>query len=581
MNRLNELIASIADCPFQTIVRLAGVYNFPHFEFKFIKIQGSAGANPGSIAVVRISSQESGFPDHLLDSQEGKFALADFLVRRFRDGIDQFAEQNRGKDGSGSFGTIDLSQKMLSRDTVLFEDKVIALKFIISLPGKGLGGGIFDADQAWIMLNRELVAIVDHTFFYQHYDEQARTLLGRFFEVQKSRSDITQFMQQHDLVSFIANRASLPRHSGIDDRPALGEFVSLFQSPDLLEIEVPLTNGNSMTGMGIKAGITVITGGSHHGKSTLLQAILAGIYAHIPGDGREYVVTREDAFLIRAEEGRSVQDVDISGFISNLPNGVKTSHFSSFNASGSTSQAANMVEAIEIGCRLLLFDEDSSASNFLVRDELINQVLEPLQEPIKPLYNVLMSLWHQYRISMIFVLGGLGHFLQKASTCLLMENYRCHDITAKVRKRLGVIPYEESCQFNFSESRRLAADNFNPTYHNQRLKKTLPKRIKLSAVASKRLEYGMDVIDLEAIAQLAEAPQVLTIGFCLLVLRNKINQHADKPETIKFWIDWLDEQLSNHGLSYLTPDYPGLLSRPRKYELAAAINRIRSLKIHE
>ncbi|MGR9015144.1 MAG: P-loop domain-containing protein, partial [Gammaproteobacteria bacterium] len=437
----------------------------------------------------------------------------------------------------------------------------------------------FDAVQAWIMLSQELVAVVEATFFYPNYDEQSRTLIQQFIDIQKNRTAIIRFMLQHDLIAFIGNDAKLPRRSGVDDRPATGESVKRFQSPASLQTTIPLPDGCSITGMAIKEGITCITGGGYHGKSTLMQAILAGVYAHIPGDGREYVVTREDAFFIRAEEGRSIRDVDISPFISDLPNGVKTEHFSSDNASGSTSQAANIVEAIESGSRLLLFDEDTCATNFLVRDELIKRILDAAQEPIKPLYSTVRSLWNKHQVSMIFVVGGLGYFLQKADTCLLMDNYRCVDITAKVRDRLGIIIEEDTPISDFSVSRRLAVDNFDPAYTNQRLNKTTAKRIKNLRSAPKQLEYGMDLLNLDAVAQIAEAPQILTIGYCLLAIRSKLKQSDNKPETIRFWIDWLLLEINAHGLTVLEPDYPGTLSMPRKYELTAAINRIRSLRI--
>jgi len=579
LDKLRSLLISIADLPFHNSQKLLGCYRFPRFTLSFIKIQGSPGANPASIASVKIARQASKIPGEFLQTAECKLALADFLLRRFRQSIDRFALQNRGKDGSGSFNTIALSQKMLNRDSVLFDGDAIELRFIISLPAQGQGGGVFDAGQAWIMLNQELTAIVDATFFYRHYDQQTRTLLDRFVDVQRTRAEIIQFMRQHGLVAFIADDAKLPRHSGVDDRPATDESVKTFQSPASLRITIPLPDGRSITGMGLKQGITCITGGGYHGKSTLMQAILAGVYAHIPGDGREYTVTRNDAFFIRAEDGRSIRDVDISPFIGDLPNGLKTDRFSSDNASGSTSQAANIVEAIESGSRLLLFDEDTCATNFLVRDELIKQILDATQEPIKPLYSTVRSLWQKQRVSMIFVVGGLGYFLQKADTCLLMDNYRCRDITAKVRAKLGPIADEDTPIADVSKSRRLAADNFDPAYTNQRLNKTLPKRIKNLRNAPRQLEYGMDLVNLDAVAQIAEAPQVLTIGYCLLALRKQLKQAGDKPETIRFWIDWLESQISQYGLDVLKPDYPGMLSMPRKYELAAAINRIRSLRI--
>lgn len=580
MNKLHNLLASIADQAFYHIQKLRGCYCFPRFELNFIKIQGSPGANPASIAAIKITLPDSQIPKEFLQTAECKLAVADFLLRRFGQGIERFAQQNRGKDGSGSFNTIALSQKMLSRDSVLFTDDAVYLRFIISLPAKGQGG-IFDAEQAWIMLSQELTAMVDATFFYRHYDRQTQTQLQQFVDVQKTRAEIIQFMRQHDLVAFIANDARLPRQSGIDDRPFIAKLVKTFQSPASLQIEIPLAENRSITGMAIKEGITCITGGGYHGKSTLMQAVLAGVYAHIPGDGREYVVTRDDAFFIRAEEGRSIRNVDISPFINDLPNGLKTACFSSDNASGSTSQAANIVEAIESGSRLLLLDEDTCATNFLVRDELIKKILDAAQEPIKPLYSTVRSLWQKHRISMIFVVGGLGYFLQKADTCLLMADYRCEDITAKVRDRLGPIAEDDTPIPDFALSRRLAADNFDPAYINRRLNKTLPKRIKDLRNAPRQLEYGMDLINLEAVAQIAEAPQVLTIGYCLLALRTQLKQSGDRPETIRFWIDWLEDEIGKHGLAILKPDYPGTLSKPRKYELAAAINRIRSLRIFQ
>jgi predicted ABC-class ATPase len=579
VDKLRLLLTSIDGQLFRRIQKLRGCYRFPRFELGFIKMQGSPGANPASIASVKVALADSNIPERYLQTAESKIAVADFLLRRFRCGIDRFAKQNRGKDGSGSFNTIALSQKMLVRDSVLFDDDAVHLRFIISLPATGQGGGVFDAGQAWIMLEQELSSIVDFCFFYRDDDETDR--IERFVDVQAVRNIILRYMRQHDLIVFIANGALLPRLSGIDDRPAKAESVKTFQSPPSLAVTIPLPDNRSLGGMGIKQGITCITGGGYHGKSTLLQAILAGVYAHVPGDGREYVVTRDDAFFIRAEQGRSIRNVDISAFIGDLPNGIKTGCFCSDNASGSTSQAASIIEAVESGSRLLLFDEDSCATNFLVRDELMNKILDARQEPIRPLYSTVRSLWQNNGISMIFVVGGLGHFLQKADTCLLMDNFRCEDITAKVRDRLGPIAGDGAAVPLLPVSRRLAADNFDPAYINRRLNKTKPKRIKELRNAYRRLEYGMDLIDLDAVEQVAEVPQVLAIGYCLLALRNRLMQGGDKPETIRFWIDWLDEQMSNDGLAALEPDYPGMLSLPRKYEVAAAINRIRSLKVFQ
>lgn len=579
MQKLKTQIESIADQPYRNIRKLTDSYQFPGFCFKFLKVQGSPGANPASIAAIRVSISAGEIPKEFFATHCYRIALADFLIRRFNQGIKQFAQQNHGVEGSGSFYTIKLGQKMLQRDSVLFVDNDIELRFIFSLPAKGFGGGQFDADQAWCMFEKELTAIVDFALYYKNYDPESIHLLNRYLDIQHKREQIKNYLQENRLCVFINNGAILPRQSGIDDHPAVGKNIIPFQSPISCQVEIPISETEVVQGMAIKEGITCITGGGYHGKSTLLQAILAGVYAHIPGDGREYIVTREDAVFIRAEEGRSIRNVDISAFIGMLPNGINTEQFSTDNASGSTSQAAMIVEAIEAGSNLLLFDEDSCATNLMLRDELISKVLDSTQEPIKPLYNSLRSLWCQHHISIILIVGGLGSFLQKSDTCLLMDNYQCLDITAKVRDVLGEIKYEAQQAGKFSGQRFLAVDNFSPAYNNQRLNKRISKRIKSLRNAPRQLEYGMDLINLEALPQLIETPQILAIGYCLLRLRNEMEIQNSNTNTIKYWLDWLYQQLEKHGMTFLQPDYPGLLSLPRRNEVAAAINRTRSLKV--
>ncbi|MCF7972050.1 MAG: ABC-ATPase domain-containing protein, partial [Methylococcaceae bacterium] len=539
MQKLKKLLDAITAKPYPEIQQLTGDFQFPRYQFRFLKIQGSPGANPASIVNLKVALEACELPAQFLSSAHCRLAVADFLIRRFKRGIEKFAQQNRGKEGSGSFNTIELSQKMLERDSVLFSAQNIELRFILSLPGKGAGGSKFDGQQAWLMLAQELALIVDYALYYKDYSPATKKQFAQYVDVQIKRQAIKAYMQRKGYIVFIANGAQLPRRSGIDDRPAEGAAITCFQAPESLQVDIPLGDHCSIRGMALKAGITCITGGGYHGKSTLLQAILAGVYAHIPGDGREYIVTREDAVFIRAEEGRSIRQVDISPFIGLLPNGVNTQQFSSENASGSTSQAASIVESLEIGSRLLLFDEDTCASNFLFRDALIEKVLDCVNEPIKPLYSVVRSMWQQQDVSMIFVVGGLGRFLQKAETCLLMNNYQCQDISSKVRAVLGEIAKEKSAEpLHFAAHRRLTADNFSPVYINDRLKKEVPIRIKPLRNAPRQLEYGMDLINLEALPQIVEAPQMLSVGYCLLRIRQAMQNSPDKAQTINDWLHW-------------------------------------------
>jgi predicted ABC-class ATPase len=579
--QLKTLISSLADLPYQKIQKLRGCFQFPHYVFQFLRIQGSPGANPASIANITLPIETCKLPKQCFVSSFSRLALADFLIRRFNLGISKFAQQNRGKDGSGSFHTIELSQKMIERDSVLFLENTIELRFIFSLPANGPSGRQFDAKQTWLMFEQELNPLIDFTFLYHNYDESTQHLFQQYQAIQQNRQEIKRYMQKNDLCVFINNGAHLPRLSGIDDRPASGEKILSFQSPKSLEIMIPLSDRNSIKGMGIKHGITCITGGGFHGKSTLLQAILSGVYAHIPDDGREYIVTREDAVFTCAEEGRSIRHVDISPFINQLPNGIQTERFSTDNASGSTSQAASLVEAIELDSHFLLFDEDSCASNFLYRDELIKKILNAKNEAINPLYTAVRALWKNNNISMIFVVGGVGSFLQKADTCLLMDNYQCKDINLQVREKLGNIIQDKHKHLFFTPNRCLSPNNFNPSYTNQRLKKEIPIRIKDLRNAPRQLEYGMDLINLEALPQLVEAPQIKSIGYCLLKIRQQMQNQTNESKTLSYWVQWLIKKLENEGLSFLHPDYQGTLSMPRKYEIAAAINRIRSLRIIE
>ncbi len=235
------------------------------------------------------------------------------------------------------------------------------------------------------------------------------------------------------LVAFIANGAILPRESGVSEKP-LTQGALPFLAPPSLEIEVELPNQGKIKGLGIKKGITLITGGGFHGKSTLLKALERGIYNHIPGDGREGVVTLESAVKIRAEDGRFIASTDISPFISNLPFNLDTQKFSTPNASGSTSQAANIIEALESKSKLLLLDEDTCATNFMIRDKRMQTLIHKEDEPITPFIDRVKELYTSFGVSTILVLGGCGDYLEVADTVIMMKNYKPLDVTLPAKK---------------------------------------------------------------------------------------------------------------------------------------------------
>ena len=578
MKRLFNTIVELDKKAFGVIQRLKGVYRYPYFTLRFLRIQGSPGAHPASIAEITLEDKQISFPKRYFKDVISKRALSEFLIRRFNEGVRHFAKQNRGADGSGSFHTIELSQIMVERDAVAVGDDKITLRFIVSFPSRSMGGGSFDASEAKTMLDQELSTICDYTFLYDRFDESTKDLLDSFHLVLEDRHLITQEMTEKGWVCFIPNGAVLPRRSGVDERPLEEDGVIPFQAPASMEVEIKLKN-RSIKGMALKEGVSVVTGGGFHGKSTLLQAITEGVYAHIPGDGRERVVTREDAVTIKSEEGRSVRNVDIHAFIKDLPGGKDTAHFSTDNASGSTSQASSIIEALEVGSKLLLFDEDNCATNFLVRDSLIQEIIPPEREPIKPLYDAARSLWEIYGVSSVLVIGGLGIFLKKADCVLLLDEYKCYDVTQKVRSKIGFDGKSENFQFNMPKQRMLSKENFDPSFENERLRKRVPIRIKPLRQEPRKLEYGMDLIDLKAIDQLVEAPQTLAIGRIVFHLHNMLAQTEEDGAELYGVLKQLMEKIDEEGLASIDNEYPGTISKPRIFEVAAAINRMRSLKI--
>jgi predicted ABC-class ATPase len=468
---------------------------------------------------------------------------------------------------------------MLETDSVLVSKEDIKLHFIVSFPSTSKGGGSFNCRQAKIMFEKELTQIARYSLVYSEYDDKSRQRLKEHIRVIEDRKYIHTFLSRNNGISFIPDNAVLPRMSGVDDRPLKSDTITVFKSPDSLAVEVELPDRRHIRGMMLKAGIIMITGGGFHGKSTLLQAIESGIYPPIPGDGRERVVTRFDAVTVRANEGRRIEKVNISPFIRNLPDKTDTRAFSTDNASGSTSQAAGIIESLETGSRLLLFDEDTCATNLLVRDHLIEQIISADHEPITPLYDVVRTMWEDCRISSLLVLGGLGNFMRKADTVLAMENFICRDATGQVRKHLGPIVSERNSFFQLPDPRVLAKENFDPVFINPRLDKKIACRIKPLRNEEKKLEYGMDLIDLSDIPHIVHPSQTMAIGLLILELKKRLTAKTDTPPAITQLIDDLYSELNKKGLFGLNHDYPGTLSYPRKFELAAAVNRMRSLKV--
>ncbi|HUF74973.1 MAG TPA: P-loop domain-containing protein, partial [Longimicrobiales bacterium] len=387
-----------------------------------------------------------------------------------------------------------------------------------------------------------------------------------------------------ELVGFVADGAHLPRRSGIDDRPLAAEETIPFESPESLRVTLEVPNAGRVTGLGVPPGVTLIVGGGFHGKSTVLRALEAGVYNHRPGDGRELVVTRGDAVKIRAEDGRSIAGVDISGFIDGLPFGRDTRRFSSPNASGSTSQAAAIVEAIEAGSRLLLVDEDTSATNFMIRDRRMQLLVAPEHEPITPFVDRVRDLHERSGVSAVLVIGGSGDYLDVADAVVRMVDYRPQDATEEARR---VAQEHPTGRVTEHPSRRARASNASgpatpaPPEVRRLARGTLDARRGRRATYvrvpdDRTLLFGGETIDLVAVEQLASRAQTHAIGRALAFLAERL---AGREATVLEALDLVDAAVAEGGLDALEPWQVGNLAAFRRFELAAALNRLRGLRV--
>jgi predicted ABC-class ATPase len=324
--------------------------------------------------------------------------------------------------------------------------------------------------------------------------------------------------------------------------------------------------------MGIRRGITLIVGGGFHGKSTLLSAVAMGVYDHIAGDGREFVITVPDALKVRAESGRSVTGVDLRPFLGALPGGRDTAEFSTQNASGSTSQAASILEALEVGVRTLLLDEDTCATNFMVRDARMGALIPDALEPITPFVDKVRALFEGRGVSTILVMGGSGDFLDEADCVILMDQFRAIDVTARAREVSRAFPRQRASevQKRFGE--------ITPRYPDPASFRAEGGRgdVRIDLRGERTLLYGRDLVDLGALEQLEEAAQTRAIGRAIHLMASRhLRPHTPFRQAIESTVS----EIARRGLDVLTPYPVGDLALPRRFEIASAINRFRRLKV--
>jgi len=568
MEKLKRTLTRIDNKGYKAYKDLEGkTYTFPDFELCFYYVQGDPFAGP-SQAAVRVEQKRAQFPPATYEPKIRKIALGDYLTRELSKQIKRVCKGRRGTGKSGLLAVDSPGQEILERSSVTVNKEYVEARFFIGLPARGrkvLG------KQAEEMLFTELPELIKRTLFFSALD---RNPLINHIKTAENQESMRNELREKGLVAFVANDAILPRRSGVDQRPLPRDQAVTFTSPPSLEVELSPPHGEKILGMGIPGGITLIVGGGYHGKSTLLRALERGVYNHIPGDGREYIVTVEDAVKIRAEDGRRVCKVNISPFIDNLPMKVDTTTFFSEDASGSTSQAANIIEALEIGTSLLLLDEDTSATNFMIRDERMQRLVEKNKEPITPFLDKVRDIYRDLGISTVIVMGGSGDYFDASDTVIMMDHYYAYDVTGDAKRVAEDYPRNRASEggegFGELTPRIVGKKGLDPVKG---------KKKKISAKGLYNIQYGAQNLSLFYLEQLVDAAQTRAIGD---IINYVAEQYINESITLKKAIDLAFHDIYEKGLDVISPFYgehPGDYSLPRPQEVAGAFNRLRSLHI--
>ena len=538
---------------------LEGKYDFKKYVLSIDHVQGDPFASPSRVRII-IDNKIAQIPEELFDNKNKEIAVCDFLTRLFSKNI---KNQSEKIFGSGKSGLIEISrcpQEILERTAIIRNKNFFEARFYVGFPARGRS--VLARELEKIIFNI-IPNIVENTFIYKNINKL--NLINRV-KLIEDQFYIRKNLKEKGLVAFVANESILPRESGVSAMPLRNG--KKFISPQVLEVEFDTPNRGKIKGMGIPKGITLIIGGGYHGKSTLLRALELGIYNHIEGDGREFVITDESALKVRAEDGRAITSTDISLFINNLPNGKDTIKFNTENASGSTSQAANIIEAIESKSKVLLIDEDTSATNFMIRDDIMQRLVVKEKEPITPFIDVAKSLYKQLGISTILVAGSCGDFFDIADLVIQMDSYEPYEVTAKAKElSRGKVSLRDDLDISIDFGRVLDKGSISEG----------PKGIKIKTLGKDGLSINKENIDLKSVEQIVDGEQINTIGIAIKFIEDK---YSGKDLTIEKIADEIEKDITKNliGIDNIKGGN-GSLAMPRKQEILCAINRLRTLKI--
>ena len=574
-NQLAQTVRGLDGKGYRAYKDIRGSYSFGDFELHIEHVQGDPFAQPSKIRL-RVQHKISEIPNDIWTNSIRQIALEDFVARAVRDAVKKNVTPKHGTGKSGLIYIDAGGQEVLERTAIVITKDWIEARVQVGLPA---AGRTILGQEAIIMLCDEIPKIVNQSLKWENLDQ---TACNQFVECLENQESIRHQLRENNLAAFVANCSILPRASGISDKPLCGGNIVEFQSPVSLETSFELTNPlpdgqTHISGMGIPNGVTLIVGGGYHGKSTLLKALERCVYPHIPEDGREYVITNPNAVKIRSEDGRQIEKVNIDPFITNLPQGISTESFCSEDASGSTSQAANIMEALELDCNLLLLDEDTSATNFMVRDARMQKLVHKDQEPITPFVDRVRELQEEKGVSTILVMGGSGDYFDVADRVIKMQDYLPYDVTKETLTIAQDHPTQRQIERLKSMpvilSRVPKASSFDVSRGR--------KKVKIDLQGQDKIVFGTQTIDLRFVDQLVDTSQNRAVAHAIYFAAQTMMRDQ---VSLKEIVDALEDYFNKNGLDALDPFYrkekhPGNFSKPRKFEIAAALNRMRSLKI--
>lgn len=572
---LRRLLESIDRKSYPAYKSAQGAYQFGNFTLSIDHVQGDPFAAPSKVSIT-VAHQKAGYPVDFFDKLWKKTAFEDYLIRQFGKEIAQYNFKAKGSGKSGLIAISSPGPEILSRTACECSKTGITARFEVGFPANGR---TINSGELIRILFDFLPRCVRNVFFYASRNPKE---VKSVIDLAEDQQFIREELKRLHLTAFIANGAVLARESGVSSRPMKNGVP--FASPESQKITLTLPHKGELSGMAVHEGITLIVGGGYHGKSTLLKALELGVYNHIAGDGREYVITDDTAMKLRAEDGRSINQVDISLFINDLPNKKNTKNFSTPDASGSTSQAAAVIESWESGSRVFLIDEDTSATNFMLRDELMQQIISRDKEPITPFIERARDLYEKAGISTIMVAGSSGAYFYIADTIIQMDCYRPVDITAATKeacKRFGEDPTTHAPNFVLPErGRRLHVDKAGSGAGNSfnrggyRGGHEREERIKTKVHGKDSLQVGKEQVDLRFVEQLIHNEQTAALA---QMVRYCISNQLFARYSVEQIADLLWNQIQQKGLPSISDSsYAAMgLCLPRRQEIFACLNRYR------